>query len=104
MSLAIVMTLIAEGCGDDSTDGSSGNSGTQPSSCASPCTAGAQCYQPAPDSNCDGDWYCWNDSRWHCAPPESGGPGDATAVFESGGAEASDEGPVESEGSAPGER
>jgi hypothetical protein len=31
--------------------------------------------------NCNGTWYCWSDSAWHCAPPDSGppgGPGDAT--------------------------
>jgi hypothetical protein len=96
-TLVLFVALVAEACGDD-TDGTSGNSGTQPSSCPSPCTVGALCYQPAPDSNCDGNWYCWDDSRWHCAPPESGGPGDATVIFEAGAAEAGDEGPLEGGG------
>jgi hypothetical protein len=28
------------------------------------------------ESNCNGEWYCWDDRTWHCAPPESGGPPD----------------------------
>ena len=96
-TLILFVALIAEACGDD-TDGSPGNSGTQPSSCPSPCMVGALCYQPAPDSNCNGDWYCWDDALWHCAPPDSGGPGDATVIFEAGPAEAGDDGPVEGEG------
>jgi hypothetical protein len=34
------------------------------------------------ESACNGTWYCWSDTNWHCAPPDSGGPGgfpDATA-------------------------
>jgi hypothetical protein len=93
----LFVALVVEGCGDDSTGANSGNNVTQPSSCPSPCTVGALCYQPAPSSNCDGDWYCWDDSRWHCAPQESGGPGDATVVFESAAPEAGDEGSVEAE-------
>jgi len=94
-TLAIFVGLTAEACGDDSTDSAPANSETQPSSCSSPCSAGAICYQPAPNSTCDGAWYCWADSAWHCAPQDSGAPGDATVIFESGGAEAADEGPVE---------
>jgi hypothetical protein len=45
---------------------------------------GAICYQPAPTENCNGAWYCWSDQNWHCAPPDSGGPSDATVNFDIG--------------------
>lgn len=93
--LALFIAVVALACGDDTSNGGSGNSPTQPSSCPSPCTPGALCYQPAPDLNCNGDWYCWDDSKWHCAPPDSGGPGDATVVFDTGGGDdASEDSPA----------
>jgi hypothetical protein len=102
--LALFVAVVAVACGDDSTDNNSGNGTTQPSSCPSPCTPGALCYQPAPDLNCNGDWYCWDDDMWHCAPPDSGGPGDATVTFDTGNGDDSGDdadaddatGPVES--------
>jgi hypothetical protein len=41
-----------------------------------PCQVGATCFLQM-DSNCNGEWYCWSDYMWHCAPPDSGGPADA---------------------------
>jgi len=79
--LVLFVAAVALACGGDD-NGNGGNSAQQPTSCASPCTPGALCYQPDPSSNCNGDWYCWSDSLWHCAPPDSGGPGDATVTFD----------------------
>jgi hypothetical protein len=90
----LVATIAVVAC---SSGGSSGNGTepTQPSACASPCTPGTLCYQPDPSSNCNGDWYCWSDTTWHCAPPDSGGPGDATVNFDTGGGDdASEEEPA----------
>ena len=99
LPLAFFATVVALACGDDTGNGGSGG-GTQPSACVSPCTPGALCYQPDPSSLCNGDWYCWDDSTWHCAPPDSGGPGDATVMFDAGGGtEAGDE-PVMTTGDA----
>ncbi|HEY3820391.1 MAG TPA: hypothetical protein VGL81_24670 [Polyangiaceae bacterium] len=99
LPLVLFVAAVALACGgDDSSNG--GNSPTQPSSCGSPCTPGALCYQPDPSSSCNGDWYCWSDTMWHCAPPDSGGPGDATVDFDTGlggddaGEESGDEQPV----------
>ena len=79
------VAAIVVSCGGDDTGGGGGSGGTQPSACASPCTPGALCYQPEPGTSCNGNWYCWDDSKWHCAPPDSGGPSDATVTFETGG-------------------
>jgi hypothetical protein len=27
------------------------------------------------EANCNGTWYCWDDSKWHCAPPDASAPG-----------------------------
>ncbi|MGH7295506.1 MAG: hypothetical protein ACRELB_11260 [Polyangiaceae bacterium] len=89
--VGVALVLLAA-CGGDDNGGGSGNSGTQPTSCPAPCTEGAVCYQPAPNANCNGTWYCWSDVKWHCAPEEAGGPGgDATVTFESGEPEAGDD-------------
>jgi len=92
LPIAVFVTVVLACGGDDSSNGNGSNSGTQPAACAAPCMPGALCYQPAPGSNCNGDWYCWSDSKWHCAPPDSGGPGgdDATVSLEAGG----DDGPA----------
>jgi hypothetical protein len=87
--LAVSVLLVVSACnGDDSSSGSS-QSPIPPSQCTAPCTAGALCYGAA-ESACDGTWYCWSDTKWHCAPPDGGGPGgpppDASG----------DDGPVES--------
>lgn len=90
LRLAFAATAVAligvAACGDDSSNGGgSTKENPQPTSCPpTPCTVGAICYQPAPNANCNGTWYCWSDTKWHCAPEESGGPGDATVTFESG--------------------
>ena len=96
LPLVFFLSAVALACSGDDSSGNGGNSPTQPSSCASPCTPGALCYQPDPSSNCNGDWYCWSDTMWHCAPPDSGGPGDATVMFDTGGggSEAGDEEPA----------
>jgi hypothetical protein len=95
LPVTLLGLVLAAACGDDS-NGGSGNSPTQPASCGAPCMVGTMCYQPDPSSNCNGDWYCWSDSLWHCAPPDSGGPGDATVTFDTGGGgdDASEEAPV----------
>jgi hypothetical protein len=92
LSVAVFVASVAVACGGDDTGQGGSSSGTQPSSCATPCTPGALCYQPDPGSSCNGDWYCWNDAKWYCAPPDSGGPGDATVTFETGAVEAGDDG------------
>jgi hypothetical protein len=84
-----LVVLVA--CGGDDNGGGSGNSGVQPTNCPSPCTVGTVCYQPAPNANCNGTWYCWSDQKWYCAPEESGGPSDATITFEAAAPEAGDE-------------
>ncbi|HEY6462277.1 MAG TPA: hypothetical protein VIY73_19050 [Polyangiaceae bacterium] len=94
--LAVFLGTIAA-CGDDTGNGGSTQENPQPTSCPpTPCTVGALCYQPAPNANCNGTWYCWSDTTWHCAPEESGGPGDATITFDTG---SGDE--TEPEGSSP---
>ena len=101
---AIAFAVLAACGGDDSSNGSSG--GPQPSACPpTPCTVGAICYQPAPNENCNGSWYCWTDTMWHCAPQDAGGPSDATVTFESstgddGGSEAGDDGPATTDAEA----
>jgi hypothetical protein len=77
-------------CGGDNNGGDHGSSsGSAPSACATPCTPGDLCYQPVTGgANCNGDWYCWSDAKWHCAPPDSGPPGglaDATLGDDSSG-------------------
>jgi hypothetical protein len=95
LPLVLFVAAVVLACGGDDSSANGGNSQTQPSNCPSPCTTGQLCYQPDPSSNCNGDWYCWSDSLWHCAPQDSGGPGDATVVFDTGGGqEAGDEEPV----------
>jgi hypothetical protein len=97
MALATFVGVVASACGDDDTGNGSGNSPPQPTSCPSPCMPGATCYQPDPSSNCNGAWYCQGDSLWHCAPPQTGGPGDATVVFEAGTGEEGDDAAAEGE-------
>jgi hypothetical protein len=94
--VAFFVAAVAFACGGDDSANNTSSGGSHPSSCASPCTPGALCYQPDPSSLCNGDWYCWDDSKWYCAPPDSGGPGDATVMFDTGGGspEAGDEQPV----------
>jgi hypothetical protein len=96
LPLVLFLAVVALACSSNSGGDNGDDGGVQPSSCESPCTPGALCYQPDPGSNCNGDWYCWSDSMWHCAPPDSGGPGDATVMFDTGygGDDASDEEPV----------
>lgn len=100
--LAVFLGTIAA-CGDDTGNGGSTQENPQPTSCpATPCTVGAICYQPAPNANCNGTWYCWSDTTWHCAPEESGGPGDATITFDTGsGDETETETEPESSSSSP---
>jgi hypothetical protein len=49
----------------------------------SPCSPGDTCLQPA-EGNCNGEWYCWPDAKWYCAPPDASAPGkggfDAAAI------------------------
>jgi hypothetical protein len=26
--------------------------------------------------NCNGTFYCWDDMKWHCAPPDASAPGE----------------------------
>lgn len=95
LPLVLFVAAVALACGGDDNSNNGGNSPTQPASCPQPCTPGALCYQPDPSSSCNGDWYCWSDSKWYCAPPDSGGPGDATVMFDTGGGDdASDEQPA----------
>ena len=91
-------------CGDDTGNGGGGSSsGAEPSTCPpTPCTANTVCYQPAAGENCNGTWYCWSDQKWHCAPEESGGPGDANITFESSVPEAAPEAAPPSESGAEG--
>jgi hypothetical protein len=101
--VAFFVAAVAFACGGDDSANNTSSGGSQPSSCPSPCTPGAPiCYQPDPSSLCNGDWYCWDDSMWHCAPPDSGGPGDATVMFDTGGGspEAGDDGPATGDGPA----
>ena len=59
----------------------------QPSSCPSAVHAPGRSVTSRPRAaNCNGDWYCWSDQTWYCAPPDSGGPGDATVMFDIGAA------------------
>ena len=78
VAVALVASLVvAAACGgDDSSNG--GNSVVPPSACVAPCTPGAPICSGPVEPNCNGSWYCWSDSTWHCAPPDSGGPADAT--------------------------
>ncbi len=84
------MSLFAACNGDDSSSGGSTTSALPPSGCAEPCQPGAQCFQPA-EGNCNGVWYCWSDTKWHCAPPDASSPGGdgGPLVFPDGAAEAS---------------
>lgn len=67
--------VVVAGCSSDDSSDDSSQSMIPPSTCpAEPCTTGAICYGPA-ESTCNGTWYCWNDGKWYCAPPDSGGPG-----------------------------
>jgi hypothetical protein len=91
--VAALACVVVLGCGGDSS-GTTGNSQTDvpPSSCMSPCMVGAICTGPA-EPACAGTWYCWSDTKWHCAPPDSGGvggfPPDATPSDASPGEDAS---------------
>ena len=97
--LAVFVAAVALACGGDDSS-KNGSGGVAPSACATPCTSGALCYQPVVGALCDGDWYCWDDSKWHCAPPDSGGPGDATVTFETGAPEGGDDGTGVADGEA----
>lgn len=59
---------------------------------AAPCEAGAICMLPQ-DSNCNGEWYCWSDHNWYCAPPDSGPPPDVGPVYDDGAADAGEDSP-----------
>lgn len=85
-SLLCVCIALTACTGDDTSSPSPPASGTPPSACASPCQAGAQCYQPA-ENGCEGVWYCWSDATWHCAPPDASTPGGdgGPIVFPDGG-------------------
>jgi hypothetical protein len=50
------------------------------------------CFLPA-ESNCNGEYYCWDDHTWHCAPPDSGGPAPVVAGDddEAGASDAADD-------------
>jgi len=64
-----------------------------------PCQPGAQpCFQPS--SDCSGEWYCWSDMAWHCAPPDSGPPADVSTTVEED-AEAAGEDAADSAEDAP---
>jgi hypothetical protein len=87
--VAVGSLVAIAACGDDSTG--TGNSTTPPSNCTLPCSPlGGICYGPV-EPNCNGSWYCWDDTKWHCAPEDSGGPPDAT-LFDTG---PGDDGPDE---------
>jgi hypothetical protein len=77
VALALVGSLIVVvACGgDDSSSG--GNSVVPPAQCTAPCTVGTTCFGPV-EPSCNGTWYCWTDTAWHCGPMDSGGPPDAT--------------------------
>jgi hypothetical protein len=45
------------------------------------------------DRNCNGEWYCWGDHNWYCAPPDSGPPPDVGPVNDDGAADAGDDSP-----------
>jgi hypothetical protein len=65
-----------------------------------PCEVGTICMQPGA-SNCNGEWYCWADHAWYCAPPDSGPPPDVgAALIDDGGADAADEAAADAAGSA----
>jgi len=79
IALALLVGLVVVACGgDDSGDGGSSNGGTPPA-CTEPCQPGDMCFQPA-EGNCNGSWYCWDDAKWHCAPPDASSPGEAGPV------------------------
>jgi hypothetical protein len=72
---ALIGVLLVAACStDDSSSGDNSQSTVPPSNCAEPCMVGSTCYGPA-DSTCNGTWYCWSDTKWHCQPPDGGGPG-----------------------------
>jgi len=72
--LSVSVLLVISACnGDDSSSGSS-QTPIPPASCTAPCTTGMLCYGPS-QAACDGTWYCWSDTMWHCAPQDGGGPG-----------------------------
>lgn len=71
--IALVLSAVCACNGDDSSS-PSGQDGAAPPVCAGPCKPGAMCYAQMTNA-CNGTYYCWSDSQWHCAPPDSGGPG-----------------------------
>ena len=74
LAASVLLVLVAACNGDDSSPGST-QSGVPPAACGpQPCTVGKICSLQA-EPACDGTWYCWSDTNWHCAPPDSGGPG-----------------------------
>ena len=73
LHLAFMAALAA--CDSSSPGGGNTQTSVPPSGCpAEPCTAGAVCFAPA-EPSCGGTWYCWADTVWRCAPPDSGGGG-----------------------------
>jgi len=88
VAAGLVASLVFAACGGDDSNGGS-NSTVPPASCVAPCgTVGDICYGPV-EPNCNGSWYCWSDTKWHCEPTDSGGPADATLFEGSSG----DDGP-----------
>jgi hypothetical protein len=67
---------IVAACGGGDTGGSGSNSTVSPSACMTPCTPGSPPCVLAAEGDCNGDWYCWSDSTWHCAPPDASSPGE----------------------------
>jgi hypothetical protein len=96
LGVALAVTLagavvVAAACtGSSEPAQQSDNSG--PFCPAAPCEAGAICMLPQ-DSNCNGEWYCWGDHNWYCAPPDSGPPPDVGPVNDDGAAHAGDDSP-----------
>jgi hypothetical protein len=78
-SVAVFVSLTVAACsGDDNSNGNSSQSPIPPIGCSDGglCTPGNICSGPV-EPACNGTWYCWSDQMWHCAPPDSGGPGGA---------------------------
>ncbi len=73
--LALGAAAVAFACnGDDSSSGSSQSQVPSVDCGGTPCTTGKVCYLQ-PENACDGTWYCWADTQWHCGPQDGGGPG-----------------------------
>lgn len=72
--LAVSVTLAFSACNGDDSSSSSQQDGAAPPVCSGPCTPGQMCYAQMTNV-CNGTYYCWSDTAWHCAPPDAGGPG-----------------------------